>query len=161
MFLVSLCCIAMIKEGMKRHSTFLSLRVFELLSSSLLLFSQRFGRYVLRPSSGVCRSRELRTTSFIESTGVTFSDPVSQPGTSVKLFLYCYSPAVRIKPATSRRLRERERERERDTHTHTHTQRNEGLLYWPLTGTLAQRLECSPMARETWVQSQVESYQRL
>ena len=29
------------------------------------------------------------------------------------------------------------------------------------TGTLAQRLECSPMARETWVQSQVESYQRL
>ena len=25
---------------------------------------------------------------------------------------------------------------------------------------LAQRLECSPMARETWVQSQVESYQR-
>ena len=30
-----------------------------------------------------------------------------------------------------------------------------------VTGTLAQRLECSPMARETWVQSQVESYQRL
>ena len=29
------------------------------------------------------------------------------------------------------------------------------------TGTLAQRLECSPMAWETWVQSQVESYQRL
>ena len=29
------------------------------------------------------------------------------------------------------------------------------------SGTLAQRLECSPMARETWVQSQVESYQRL
>ena len=26
------------------------------------------------------------------------------------------------------------------------------------TGTLAQRLGCSPMARETWVQSQVESY---
>ena len=29
------------------------------------------------------------------------------------------------------------------------------------TGKLAQRLECSPVARETWVQSQVESYQRL
>ena len=29
------------------------------------------------------------------------------------------------------------------------------------TGTLAQRLGCSPMARETWVQSQVESDQRL
>ena len=26
---------------------------------------------------------------------------------------------------------------------------------------LAQRLECSPMAQKTWVQSQVESYQRL
>ena len=26
---------------------------------------------------------------------------------------------------------------------------------------LAKRLECSPMARKTWVQSQVESYQRL
>ena len=33
---------------------FLSLRVFGLLSSSLLLFPQRFGRYVLRPSSGFC-----------------------------------------------------------------------------------------------------------
>ena len=30
-------------------------------------------------------------------------------------------------------------------------------LYW----TLAWWLECLPMARETWVQSQVESYQRL
>ena len=34
----------------------LSLRVFGLLSSSLSLFPQRFGRYVLRPSSGVCRT---------------------------------------------------------------------------------------------------------
>ena len=33
------------------------------------------------------------------------------------------------------------------------------VLKWT-TGTLAQRLECSPMARETWVQSQVESYQK-
>ena len=31
-------------------------RVFGLLSASLLLFPQRFGRYVLRPSSGVCRT---------------------------------------------------------------------------------------------------------
>ena len=37
---------------------FLSLRVFRLLSSSLLLFPQRFGRYVRRPSSSVCRTRE-------------------------------------------------------------------------------------------------------
>ena len=42
---------------------FLSLRVFELLSSSLLLFPQRFGRYVLRPSSGVCWTREPTGTS--------------------------------------------------------------------------------------------------
>ena len=32
-------------------------------------------------------------------------------------------------------------------------------LQW--TGPLAWWLECSPMARETWVQSQVKSYQRL
>ena len=37
---------------------FLSLRVFGLLSSPLLLFPQRFSRYVFRPSSGVCRTRE-------------------------------------------------------------------------------------------------------
>ena len=37
---------------------FLSLRVFGRLSSSLLLFPQRFGRYVLWPSSGVCRTQE-------------------------------------------------------------------------------------------------------
>ena len=37
---------------------FLSLRVFGLLSLCLLLFPQRFGWYVLRPSSGVCRTRK-------------------------------------------------------------------------------------------------------
>ena len=37
---------------------FLSARVFGLLSSSLLLFALRFGRYVLRPFSGLCRNRE-------------------------------------------------------------------------------------------------------
>ena len=37
---------------------FLSLRFFGLLSPSLLLFPQRFGRYVLQPSSGDCRTRE-------------------------------------------------------------------------------------------------------
>ena len=60
---------------------FLSLRVFGLLSSSLLLFPQRFSRYVLLPSSGVWSNwgtfMELRTTSFIESMGVVCSDSVS------------------------------------------------------------------------------------
>ena len=51
----------------------LSLRAFGLLSSSLLSFPQRFGRY----SSGVCRTRELRTMSFIESTLVACFDSVS------------------------------------------------------------------------------------
>ena len=37
---------------------FLSLRVFGLLSLSLLLFPQHFGRYNLWPSSGVCQTRE-------------------------------------------------------------------------------------------------------
>ena len=34
------------------------LRIFGLFSSSLLLFPQHFGWYVLRPSSGVCRTWE-------------------------------------------------------------------------------------------------------
>ena len=37
---------------------FLSLRVFGLLFSALLLFQQRFGRYVIQRSSGVCRNQE-------------------------------------------------------------------------------------------------------
>ena len=37
---------------------FLSLRVFGLLSSSILLFPRCFSQYVLRSSSGVCRTRE-------------------------------------------------------------------------------------------------------
>ena len=39
---------------------FLSLRVSGLLPSSLLLFPQRYGRYVLWPSSGVCRTQDRR-----------------------------------------------------------------------------------------------------
>ena len=40
------------------------------------------------------------------------------------------------------------------------------IMFWLLyvlhnNNTLVKWLECSPMARETWVQSQVESYQRL
>ena len=35
-----------------------SLRVFRLLSSSLLLFPQHFSQYILRPSSGVCQTLE-------------------------------------------------------------------------------------------------------
>ena len=89
---------------------FLSLRFFRLLSSSLLLllFPQRFGRYVLRPSSGVCRTRgtfaELRTTSFIETTGVACSDSVCHNRVQVLIIPVYYSPVVRIEPATFRWL---------------------------------------------------------
>ena len=38
---------------------------------------------------------------------------------------------------------------------------NFSSLIYPKLLFPTQRLECSPMARETWVQSQVESYQRL
>ena len=45
---------------------FLSLRVFKLLFSSLWSFSQRFGRYALRPTSDVCRTREpTRNSSYV------------------------------------------------------------------------------------------------
>ena len=54
-FAVEVYSFFMHSQGM---DVFLSLRVFGLLSSSLLLFPQRFSRYVLRPSSGVCRTRE-------------------------------------------------------------------------------------------------------
>ena len=36
------------------------------------------------------------------------------------------------------------------------TPTNKASFYIYIPGTLAQRLGCSPMARETWVQSQVE-----
>ena len=42
----------------KKMNEFLSLRVFGLLSLSLLLFPQLFSRYVLLPSLGVCRAWE-------------------------------------------------------------------------------------------------------
>ena len=45
-------------NGISTFVGFLSLRVFGLLSPSLLLFPRRFGQYILRPSSGVYRTRE-------------------------------------------------------------------------------------------------------
>ena len=53
---------------------FLSLRVFGILSLSLLLFPQRFGWYVLRPSSGVCQTQEpswLRVQSWLQASNNT------------------------------------------------------------------------------------------
>ena len=35
------------------------------------------------------------------------------------------------------------------------------VLFFFITGSLTEWVECSPMARESGVQSQVESYQRL
>ena len=62
---------------------FLSLRFFGLLSSSLLLFPQRFGQYVLRPSSGVCRTREP-SRNYWNHGGRLFWFRLPYPGTSVK-----------------------------------------------------------------------------
>ena len=60
---------------------FLSLRFFRLLSSSLLLFPQHFGWYVLRPSSGVCRTREpsrnFKLRPLLKPKGVVCSDFIS------------------------------------------------------------------------------------
>ena len=64
----------------QRVTNFLSLWFFRLLSSSLLLFLQHFGQYVLQPSSGVCRTRELSRNfelRLIETTGVACSDSFS------------------------------------------------------------------------------------
>ena len=58
----------------------LSIRFFGLSSSYLLLFPQRFGRYVPWASSGVCRTREPSQNFELRpnySTGVACSDSVS------------------------------------------------------------------------------------
>ena len=87
---------------------FISLRVFGLLSSSLLLFPQRFGRYLLRPSSGVCRTREpsrnFELRPLLNPRGSPVRIPLAITGYKCEVFQYCYSPAVRIEPATSRWL---------------------------------------------------------
>ena len=62
-------------DGQYLPVTFLSLRFFEQLSSSLLFFPQRFGLFVLLPpNSGA--DTELQTTSCIESIRVACSDSV-------------------------------------------------------------------------------------
>ena len=72
-----------------------SLRVFELLSTSLLLLPQRSGRYVLRLSSGVCRSWEptqnfeLRT--LLNPRGSPLLIPLAITRYKCLVFLYCYS----------------------------------------------------------------------
>ena len=48
----------LLSKFLRRRVMILSLRAFGPFSSSLLLFPQHFGRYVLRPSSGVCQTRE-------------------------------------------------------------------------------------------------------
>ena len=73
----------------------LSLRISRLLTSSSLLYSKRFGRYVLRPSSDVSyRTRELtqpRSEPFIYSTGVDCSNSIDHD--RVRVLSYSkYSP---------------------------------------------------------------------
>ena len=46
-------------SGLNKFFKFLSLKIFRLVSSSLLLYSQHFSQYVFPPSSGVsCQTRE-------------------------------------------------------------------------------------------------------
>ena len=70
------------------------------------LFPQRFGRYVLWPSSGVCRTREpsrnFELRPLLNPWGSPVLIQVSITGYKCWVFLYCYSPAVRIEPATFR-----------------------------------------------------------
>ena len=76
----------------------LLLRIFGLLASSLLLWSQRFGQYVLRFSSGAsCRIQESRTNPFTWTTGADCSKTLRYS----KYFLL-FLPVVEIEPTTSR-----------------------------------------------------------
>ena len=71
---------------------------FELLSSSLLLYLQRFCRYALRSSSYVCRTpettRNFEPCPLLNPLGSLV--PLIIAGFKWSLFLYCYSPAVRL-----------------------------------------------------------------
>ena len=91
---------------------FFSLRVFGLLSSFLWLFPQRFGQYVLWPSSGVCRTWEptqnFEQCPLLNSRGSLVLIALAITRFKSWVFLYCYSPAVRSEPATSRWLTESE-----------------------------------------------------
>ena len=73
--------LALTELKIRLPTKFLSLRVFRLLSSFLLLFPQMF-RLIYPPAIFRCLSNsgafmELRTTSFIESMGVACSNSVS------------------------------------------------------------------------------------
>ena len=74
----------------------------------IIVFPQRFGRYVLRPSSGVCQTREptrnFELRPLLNPRGSPVLIPFTITGYKCKVFMYCYSPAVRIEPATSRWL---------------------------------------------------------
>ena len=87
---------------------FLSFRVFRLLSSSLLLFPQRFCRYTPRPSSGICQTREparnFELRPLLNPRGSSVLIPFVITRYKCLVFLYCYSPAIRFEPATSRIL---------------------------------------------------------
>ena len=79
---------------------FLSLRVFGLSSSSLMLFSTTF-RLICPLAFFRCLSNsgtytELRTTSFIKSTGVTCSDSLSH-NTTLSRTVFTPSLAVEVK----------------------------------------------------------------
>ena len=78
--------------NIEKRNKFLSIRFFGLLSSFLLLFPQRFGRYVLRPSSGVCRTREPSRNFGLRPLLKPWGSPVLIPfaitGYKCQVFLY-------------------------------------------------------------------------
>ena len=95
-----------LSEFLRRSLMIFIIKAFGLLSSPLLLSPQRFGRYVFRPSSGVYRTREptwnFEPRPLLNPRRSPILIPLAITGYKCKVFLYCYSPAVRIEPATSR-----------------------------------------------------------
>ena len=91
--IVSFCSKLTQKDYKTWHDwLFLSLRFFGLLSPSLLLFSLRFGRYVLRLSSGVCRTREparnFELRPLLNPWVSLFLIPLAITGSKCYVFLY-------------------------------------------------------------------------
>ena len=95
----------MTKKCILLHKIYLSLRVFRLLSSSLLSFPQRFGRYVLWSYSGVCRTwepsqnLELRPLLNLQKSPVLI--PLAITGYKCELFLLWLTESEQATPVDS------------------------------------------------------------
>ena len=99
----------------------LSLRVFRLLSSSLLLLPQCFGWYVLQPFSAICRTQEpswnFEPRPLLNQRGSSVLIPLAITGTSVEYssIVTCLQSGLNLQPPDDCLLRSLEGSHVRQT----------------------------------------------